>query len=151
MTGKTEKEVIIRPMTQEDVDIIMAMDKNTSGEDRCITFTRPVNIDQLVQEKAFGFVAETEGRMVGFLTGVIRKYPNGTDAAWIHITGVHPEYRHWRIGTRLAQALFEHCRQQGIKSVRINVNWGDASLLTWLGALGFGVSLGRTVEFERIL
>ena len=38
-----------------------------------------------------------------------------------------------------------------VKSVRINVNWGDASLLTWLGGLGFGMSLGKLVEFERPL
>jgi len=67
------------------------------------------------------------------------------------LTGVHPDYRHHKIGTGLAEAIFKYCREKGIKSVRINVNWDDASLLTWLGILGFGMSLSKLVEFEKTL
>ena len=147
-------EVTIRPMTQDDIEKVLVEDRITAAGDRCITFATPITVNHLVEETAFGFIAEDqskEGKICGFLTGVIRKEPEGTEAAWIHITGVHPDYRHRHIGTRLAEALFEHCRQQGIKSVRINVNWGDATLLTWLGILGFGMSLGKLVEFEKPL
>ena len=143
--------VVVRPMKQEDIENMLAEDRSTTGEDRFITFATPLTRDQLVQEKTFGFVAETDDKMVGFLTGVLAKEPDGTDTAWIYITGVHPEYRHRNIGTGLAEAFFEYCRQQGLKSVHVNVNWGDALLLTWLGGLGFALSLGKPVEFERLL
>jgi len=153
MSKNAEKgEVTIRPMTQDDIEKVLAEDKSTGTDDRFITFAMPITVDHLVEETAFGFIAEDQSKgakICGFLTGVIRKEPEGTEAAWIHLTGVHPDYRHHGIGTRLAEAIFEYCRQKGVKSVRINVNWGDASLLTWLGTLGFGMSLGKLVEFER--
>ncbi len=155
MSGNTEQsEITIRPMTQDDTEKVLAEDRSTAADDRCITFAMPITVNHLVEETAFGFIAEDQSRgskICGFLTGVIRKEPEGNETAWIHITGVHPDYRHHKIGTRLAEAFFEHCLQQGINSVRINVNWGDASLLTWLGILGFGMSLGKLVEFEKTL
>ena len=155
MSSNTEQnEVIIHPMTQDDINRVLVEDRITAADDRSITFATPITVDRLVEERAFGFIAEdtSEGNKIcGFLTGVIRKNPEGDESAWIHLTGVHPDYRHHGIGTRLAEAFFEHCRQQDIKAVRINVNWGDASLLTWLGVLGFGMSLGNLVEFEKTL
>lgn len=152
--NKAQSEVIIRPMAQDDIEKVLSEDRSTAAGDRCITFATPITVNHLVEETAFGFIAEDQSKgnkICGFLTGVIRKEPEGTEAAWIHITGVHPDYRHRKIGIRLAEAFFEHCRQQGINSVRINVNWGDASMLTWLGVLGFGMSLGKLVEFEKTL
>ncbi|MBU2608974.1 MAG: GNAT family N-acetyltransferase, partial [Chloroflexi bacterium] len=111
-------------------------------------------LNGLVEETAFGFIADDSSKgnkICGFSTGVIRKEPDGEETAWIHLTGVHPEYRHHKIGSRLAEAFFEYCLQKSLKSVHINVNWGDASMLTWLGTLGFGMSLGKLVEFERTL
>lgn len=155
MSGKDARsEIIVRPMTQDDIEKVLTEDRITAADDRCITFAMPITVKHLVEETAFGFIAEdtSQGnRICGFVTGVIRKEPDGNETAWIHLTGVHPEYRHHHIGTRLAGAFFEHCRRQGLKSVRINVNWGDASLLTWLGTLGFGMSLGKMVEFEKSL
>ena len=155
MSGDKEKDdIIIRPMTQDDIEKVMAEDRITTGDDRSVTFAKPVTLNGLVEETAFGFIAEDsskENKICGFLTGVIRKEPDGDETAWLHLTGVHPDYRHHKIGTRLAEAIFEYCREKGVKSVRINVNWGDASLLTWLGVLGFGMSLGKLVEFEKTL
>lgn len=155
MTVDKEKdEILIRLMSQDDVERIMTEDRITGSNDRCITFTKPVSINQLVEETAFGVIAEDtskNNRICGFVTGVIRKDPGNGESAWIHLTGVHPEYRHHKIGTRMAEAFFNYCHEKGVGSVRINVNWGDASLLTWLGSLGFGMSLGKLVEFEKTL
>ena len=152
MTSNNEKDkVIIRPMVQADTDGVLAGDKLMTGKDRSITFTRPLTLNHLVQEMAFGFVAELKGKIVGFVSGVITKTPGEPDVAWIYIAGVLPGHRHQNIGARLGEAFFEHCRKQGIKSVRINVDWGDSSLLTWLGTMGFGLSLGKIVEFEKPL
>ena len=155
MSGDKEKDgIVIRLMNQDDVERIMTEDRITPSNDRCITFAKPVNVNQLVEETTFGVVAEDtskNNKICGFVTGVIRKDPENGESAWLHLTGVHPDYRHRGIGTRMADAFFAHCREKGIKSVRINVNWGDASLLTWLGGLGFGMSLGKLVEFERTL
>ena len=154
MTNNKQSEIIIRPMTQDDIEKVMAEDRLTTGDDRTVTFANPVTINGLVEETAFGFIAEDsskDNKICGFVTGVIRKEPDGEETAWIHLTGVHPEYRHHKIGSRMAEALFEYCHQKGLKSVHINVNWGDASMLTWLGNLGFGMSLGKLVEFEKTL
>ncbi len=154
MTNDEQSNIVIRQMTQDDIERIMAEDRITTGDDRTITFAKPVTINGLVEETAFGFIAEDASKgnkICGFVTGVVRKEADGEETAWIHLTGVHPDYRHHNIGSRLAEAFFEYCRKKGLKSVHINVNWGDASLLTWLGSLGFGMSLGKLVEFEKTL
>lgn len=154
-TNNNQGEVVtIRPMSQHDIDKVMAEDRSTTGDDRFITFATPITLNHLVEQTSFGFIAEDtsqENKICGFLTGVLRKEPDGKQTAWIHLSGVHPDYRHRKTGTRLAEAFFDCCRKKGIKSVHINVNWGDARLLTWLGQLGFGMSLGKLVEFEKSL
>ena len=80
MSGENEKDNIsIRLMTQDDIERVMTEDRITMAGDRCVTFAKPVTVNQLVEETAFGFIAEDtsqNNRICGFVTGVIRKDPD---------------------------------------------------------------------------
>jgi predicted GNAT superfamily acetyltransferase len=60
------------------------------------------------------FDAEQEGRMVGFLIGLVALSPAGDVSHWSHMMGVLPEYRDRSIGQGLKLAQRRHVQAQGI-------------------------------------
>lgn len=79
------------------------------------TFLRKVLLDPNVAE---GFlVAESEGQLVGFLLGLVRREPLvgvglEEDKGWITAFGVHPQARQQGIGTALLERALDFFRAQ---------------------------------------
>lgn len=69
-------------------------------------------------------VAETGGRLVGFVLSLSRQVPQFLDGlepanAWITAFGVHPEFRHQGIGTALFEQALARLAAMGKKEVEI--------------------------------
>ncbi len=129
----------IRPMRPEDSEEISRI----YGE---IT-KKPVEADfaRLIQAHAQGkdsacFVAELDGRVVGFMISYILTLGFGIEkSAWIATMGVHPRYMGQGIGARLAAEIFKSYEAQGITRVYTSVRWDSTDLLSFF----------RTLDFER--
>lgn len=70
-------------------------------------------------------IAETEGRLVGFVLSLARQVPQMLDGlqpenAWITAFGVHPDYRRRGIGRMLFTQALERLAQQGRREVVIS-------------------------------
>lgn len=94
--------------------------------------------DQAGKPEDASFVAEYEGRVVGYmissiLTGIfgIKK------SAWIAMMGVHPKFMGQGIGEKLAQELFRFARGQGLGDVYTSVRWDSTDLLSFCKTIGF--------------
>ncbi len=134
-----DKIASIRPMRSEDSDEISRIYSD-------ITKT-PVETDfaRLIQAHAQGkdsacFVAELDGRVIGFMISYILTLGFGIEkSAWIATMGVHPKYMGQGIGARLAEEIFKSYETQGIKRVYTSVRWDSTDLLSFF----------RTLDFER--
>ncbi len=147
----TGKKVSLRKMRMEDAEEISKIYGSITKE--------PVGADfkRLVQEHAQKdvgdacFVAELDGRIVGFMISYILTFGFGLDrSAWIATMGVRPEYMGQGIGSRMAREILNFYKSQGIPSVHTAVRWGSTDLLSFFQSLGFGrsefINLAKTLE-----
>ena len=106
---------------------------------------KPVGRDfsRIIKEQAEGndkvsFVAEYEGKIVGFMVSYILSGGFGLKkSAWIAQLGVDPKYMGQGIGETLAKEIFKLCNKKGIKDIYTSVRWDSTDLLSFFKTLGF--------------
>lgn len=69
-----------------------------------------------VQFRETSFIAEMDGRIVGFLNGFFSQ--TFSDEAYIHFVGVHPDYRQHGVARALYEKFFAAARGRGRTRVR---------------------------------
>lgn len=129
--------VIIREMTEEDIDRVLVIEKET--------FTTPWSKDAFVLEitgnqLAKYVVAEKDGKIVGY-GGLWLILDEG------HITNiaVSPEYRGQGIGNLIVEGLVDICEKKGINNMTLEVrksNLVAQSLYKKYGFIDCGVRKG---------
>jgi ribosomal protein S18 acetylase RimI-like enzyme len=124
----------LRPEDADDINLISAAITNVPMD---YDFKRLI-VDQSGRTEDASFVAEREGRVVGYLIISIHSGFFGIKrSAWISLLGVHPRFMGQRIGEKLAEAGFKYCRFQGIKDIYTTVRWDSTDLLSFFKTLGF--------------
>lgn len=84
------------------------------------------------------FVAEHEGKVVGFMISYILTAGFGeTKSAWIATVGVDPDFMGQGIGAEMARKIFEIYKAAGIEKVYTSVRWDSTDLLSFFKTLGF--------------
>src|SRR5206468_11474123 len=84
------------------------------------------------------FVAESDGRLVGFVVGFASQtYP---DESYIHFAGVDPEFRKAGLGRALYERFFEVSRELGRRIVRCVTSPVNG------GSIAFHLRMGFTAE-----
>lgn len=80
-------------------------------------------------------VAETEGKVVGFVIGLKEGW------SWGHLISiaVHPEFRGRGIGRRLMEECLARLRSKGVKRVRLEVRVSNRRAIELYRKLGFRV------------
>ena len=100
-------------------------------------FKRVVEEHALRDDEAC-FVAEHEGKIVGFMISYILTGGFGmTKSAWIATLGVDPDFMGTGIGAGLAEEIFNYYKTQGIENVYTSVRWDSTDLLSFFKTLGF--------------
>ncbi len=129
--------VDIRRMKIEDADEIGVISMAITQKPVGVNFKRIVE-EQLRHEKNACFVAEIEGKAVGFMISYIQSGGFGLkESAWIVQLGVDPKYMGQGIGDRLAKEIFKYCQKAGIKDIYTSVRWDSTDLLSFFKTLGF--------------
>ena len=149
VAAEQKPQIIIRQITEDDIEGVLAIDRGITGGDRALTYASAPN-SYVGGELGVSVVAEADGKVVGFLLGQITDSPFGrSDTALLLLMGVDPGYRRRSIGSRLVQAFEGCCRQKGVRSVHVMVSWQDWWLLSFIKSQGF--SLGEIAEFMKTL
>jgi ribosomal protein S18 acetylase RimI-like enzyme len=126
----------MRPEDCEEVIRIYGQATKTPVEADCVDLIRTY----LQGEDSGCFVAESDGRVAGFIIGYIVTLSFGMGkSAWIATIGVDPEFRRHGIGKGLTAELVKFFELQGIRHIFASTKWDSADLLP----------LFRTVGFER--
>ena len=136
----------IRQMRSEDVEGILAIEREATGSHRAVTYA-PVPDSCIGGEVDTSIVVEVGNKIVGFVLGRIVGSPTELrDVAWIELIGIHPEYQRKGIGKKMIEAWKERCRKKGIRKLHIMINWRDWWLLSFFESIGF--SRGDLIDFQ---
>ena len=86
------------------------------------------------------FVAEREGKIVGFLIGFFSQtFP---DQAYIHFAGVHPDYRRKGLAGKLYRHFLEIARKHGCKVVHSVTSPVNKVSIAFHLRMGFNIEPG---------
>jgi len=118
---------------------------------------RPVEPDfkSVVEEHAQSdeeacFVAEHEGKVVGFMISYILTAGFGeAKSAWIATLGVDPNFMGQEIGASMAQKIFDIYKAAGIDNVYTTVRWDSTDLLSFFKTLGFDRS--KFINLRKVI
>ncbi|HJX68657.1 MAG TPA: GNAT family N-acetyltransferase [Dehalococcoidia bacterium] len=138
MSAKETGAINVRRMTStDDLDgVIALMTKITKGEIR-ITY-RDLVANYPGGPFDLSFVAEVDGRMVGFILARLEfVYIPFVEVCLIDAVGVDPEHQGRRIGSALVQKLIERCHLEDVDTIRALVADGDEPLRRFIEYLGF--------------
>jgi GNAT superfamily N-acetyltransferase len=145
--GRTD--VVVRPLEPSDVDAIAAIDEKLSGQTRKDYWRRRLEIASL-RPPWMSVVAETDGRLVGFLFGWVGESEFGIarPTGWVDLIGVDPAYR----GRGVARALVDRFVASGrelraLGWVATLIDLGQEDVREFFLRLGF--EPGRMVQLER--
>jgi ribosomal protein S18 acetylase RimI-like enzyme len=170
---KMKVAVKTRRMELDDIDTVFAIDHRVRAIGKAITYRnltteRVFTVDRHVGRQAkpvsyvdlitgdiselleFGFVAEVDGHVRGFILG--RRSPSGGAAAatgTVMILGVHPDFRRQGIAVDLLQALGDRFREAKLKRIHVKIDYSDKDMLDFFERQGFGV--GNLIDYYRKL
>jgi ribosomal protein S18 acetylase RimI-like enzyme len=113
---------------------------------------RQIIEEQVQSDKDASFVAEIDGKVVGFMISHIVYGGFGLEkSAWIVTLGVEPQFMGRDIGKKLAEEIFRVYRDRGIQYVFTSVRWDSADLLSFFKTLDFDrssfINLRKELDF----
>ena len=140
----------IRKLRKEDAEAISQIYADITLKDADPDFKRVVEGHAQKEDEAC-FVAEREGKVVGFMISYILTAGFGmAKSAWIATLGVDPNCMGEGIGAALAEEIFAYYRERGIENVYTSVRWDSADMLSFFKTLGFDrsnfINLRKTVK-----
>jgi ribosomal protein S18 acetylase RimI-like enzyme len=119
MSNAKEAKVSVRSMIRSDIHEVLALNRIIQGSSRDVISYEDLASANPGTPPDLSFVAEAEGRIVGFaINRSMYLMVPLTEVCIIHAIFVHPDYQERGIGRRLVQALLYHCQAQGIGTVR---------------------------------
>ncbi len=128
---------LIRSIKIEDADDIGRIMTAITKAPAKIDF-RQVIEEQVQSDKDASFVAEIDGKVVGFMISHIVYGGFGLEkSAWIVTLGVDPKFMGRDIGNKLAEEILGVYRDRGIKHVFTSVRWDSVDLLSFFKTLDF--------------
>ena len=131
-------DVVIRPMTELDIEGITRIDERITRQYRPDVWERRVGY-YLRRDADSSQVAQVAGAVAGFMMGEVRGGEFGLDepTGWIEFFGVDPDVRGRDLGRKLIDALLAHFRAQGAHIARTMVATRNQDIAGFLNAMHF--------------
>ena len=127
----------IRALRAEDAEEISRIQTAVTQTPSEIDF-KQVFDDQVKRSSGASFVAELEGKVVGYMISYVLSGGFGIEkSAWIAMLGVEPRLMGHGIGKRLAEEIFRVYKEKGIKNIYTSVRWDSTDLLSFFKTLDF--------------
>ncbi|HNS95726.1 MAG TPA: GNAT family N-acetyltransferase [Polyangiaceae bacterium] len=80
-------------------------------------------------------IMEVDGKMIGFLLGFLTAEP--PPIGYIHMVGIHPDYRRRHVGRKLYESFEDSCRSAGCTLMKAVTAPGDERSVQFHEALGW--------------
>lgn len=129
--------VTVRRMNTQDTEAVLAINEKITGRPHEAQYESRI-IDALTRNPLGCLVAETEGKVVGFILGELRGWEFAIPkSGWIEIVGVDPDFHGKGIARALIEKLDLYFRNQNVERVMTMINWNEGGLVGFFRALGF--------------
>ena len=135
----SSRKVTVRPAEPSDLDALVRIDEKLSGQTRKDYWQRRLELTAL-RPPWMSLVAETDGRLAGFLFGWVSESEFGIaePTAWVDLIGVDPPYRGRGIGHALLQRFLDSGRElRSIGRVATLIDLAQADVREFFTRLGF--------------
>lgn len=132
VTAQGQGGVVIRAVTSDDVDLVLAADVFDHPPDRSWT------LDFLQRNGHHLVFAVDAGEVVGFVTGVEIAHPDKAPEMLLYELGVQERHRRRGIGRALVRHLVELARVEGCREMWVPVESGDAIAIATYRSAGAG-------------
>jgi ribosomal protein S18 acetylase RimI-like enzyme len=131
------ENLIIRRLETRDAGDISRIQEAITKEPGAIEYQKIIK-EEAVKEDRVSFVAELDGKVVGFIIAYILHGAFGLGkSAWIGLFGVDPKYMGQGIGRSMAKEVFGEFGHINIKTIFTSVRWDSTDLLSFFKSLGF--------------
>lgn len=152
MTEVNNPTLVVRALTRDDLSAVVAIDAAIEGRPRRAYVER--RLAAALREPALHaqFAACSGPSLVGYVLARVLEGEFGRTEPGLRleIVGVRADARGHGVGKRLFEALTQWARRHDIHDLRTAADWRDATMLPWLGAMGFELApdqiLDRTVQ-----
>jgi len=120
-----------RNITKADFDqIVEVIDRWWGGP--ISTFAHPIFFYELGDN---ALIVEEEGRLIGFLLGfTVHKQPK---TGYVHLVGIHPDFRRRGVGRLLYEDFTERCRAAGCLRMKAITTVGYEGSMRFHEAMGW--------------
>jgi GNAT superfamily N-acetyltransferase len=145
----SRKAIDIRAVELSDLDAIVRIDEKLSGQTRKEFWLQRLEIAAL-RPPWMSLVAETDGRVVGFLLGWVGESEFGIaqPTAWVDLIGVDPPYRSRGVAQTLLQRFVDSGRElRAIEKVATLIDLGQTGVREFFTRGGF--HHGPMIQMER--
>ena len=134
---KSVENMLIRRIKLEDADDISRIQAAITKSRQKIDFIKIIK-EQIRQNKDISFVAEIDGKVVGYMISYIIYGGFGLEkSAWIATMGVDLKYMGKGIGKKLAEEIVRIYEERGITHIHTTVRWDSVDLLSFFKTMGF--------------
>jgi predicted N-acetyltransferase YhbS len=132
----SDSRVTIRKLKKTDAPSIARIDRSITKTGSNLFGL--IAKEELKRAMATSFVAELDGKVVGYMISYITSGNFGVDrCAWIATFGVEPKLMGQGIGKSLAEEVFKFYRDEGVTDVFTTVRWDSTDILSFFKTLGF--------------
>lgn len=122
-----------RPLTKPDYDrIVSEIDRWWAGPTSALA--HPMFFHELGR---LARVVEDNGLLVGFLLGF--KCPDAA-MGYVHLVGIHPDYRRRGVGRMLYAAFEDDCRREGCRQLKAITTLGNEVSVRFHSAVGWSAT-----------
>ncbi|RPH65623.1 MAG: GNAT family N-acetyltransferase [Burkholderiales bacterium] len=130
--------VVVRPVRRADLDQVIEIDASVTGvEKRSYWLSILRRYGDVERPERQFLVAETNGRVVGFVIGEVRDWEFGAPpCGWVFAIDVAPEFRLGGIATRLLRALCVAFRRSGVRKLRTILARDNTLILSFFRSQG---------------
>jgi GNAT superfamily N-acetyltransferase len=143
------REIAVRPVEGTDLEAIVRIDEKLSGQTRKDYWRRRLELAGL-RPPWMSLVAETDGRLVGFVFGWVGESEFGIaeSTAWLDLIGVDPPYRGRGVGQALVERFVQSARElRAIRRVATLIDLTQSDVREFFLRLGF--RHGPMLHMER--
>lgn len=141
-----EGELVIKPVTLEDVPAIVGIDAEVTGSAKA-DFWYGCYARQNTDAKCRFLVAHRDGEVAGYTFGAIQAWEFGSPpCGWVEVISVAPQYRNAHVATKLFDAVVAYFRDNEIDTVRTMLHIDDHQLISFFRMQG--MAAGPYIELE---
>jgi len=141
-------DTVVRPLSQQDLDEVVAIDAALEGHARRAYFQRRLQSALKQPGQHVQFAAADATGLVGYILArrTEGEFGRPLPGLRLEVVGVRPEQRGHGVGRLLMDALVNYAERHGVAELRTTATWNNHRMMAWLEAMGFALAPNQVVD-----